>query len=476
MPERTRAFGVVSLAIHVLLAAGVAGAAWGETGISGHQLGLRDQWQPQTESDARLNQPVQAEWVEQDLVTLLAALTKQTSVTLQVAPEDAKVLGERKSTIIAQGCSLKALLVQIPNALQDCHWDVQPDGVTITYLLHRDAGADERALAELIAHANDPMEFERVKEQDRRAREDRVQAGRDALAMSPQQLANLAKEDPLMAAAAKDAATRRQMELLLSLPDDSMQGFLANSAVTLSYASAPERFQQACRDIVQQHLEAGQQEGGWQKTMADAFRYALGNPSSITFSYYGDGGATGSCDGYWLGVNITDQNGRYIGVAAGEQDRGSAGSPALPPALPDESSADRFRALLVRAGIADEAAAGAIVAGLVAKRNQPALEARDRARTLEWREPTRPELHQTVTLPFTDETSVPDMLRYIAKQSGLSVIADGTVYESEPRHIDAKAKEAMPMWRLLYLLRESKFWLYAWEKVGGCLVFRTRMW
>jgi hypothetical protein len=476
MLKRIVTHGIVSFVIHVLLAVGVAGAAWGETGISGHQLGLREQWQPQTESDARLNQPVQAEWVEQDLVTLLAGLTKQTGVTLQVAPEDAKALGERKLTIIAQGCSLKALLVQIPNALQDCHWDVQPDGATITYFLHRDAGADERELAELIAHANDPVACARAKEQERRGREDRVQAGRDALAMSPQQLANLAKEDPLMAAAAKDAATRKQMELFLSLPDDSMRGFLANGALTSSYTSAPDRFQQACRDILQQHLEAGKLEGGWQKTMADAFTYALGNPSSITFSYYGGGDAMGSSYGYWLGVNITDQNGRYIGVAAGEQDRGDAGSPALPPALPDEYSAGRSRALLVRAGIADEETARTIVAGLVAKRNQPALEARDRARALDWREPTGPELHQTVTLPFTDETSVPDMLRYIAKQSGLSIIADGTNFGSEPRHIDEKAKEAMPMWRLLYLLRESKFWWYAWDKAGGCLVFRTRMW
>jgi hypothetical protein len=51
-------------------------------------------------------------------------------------------VGERKLTIVAQGCDLKSVLVQAAKALQECHWDVDLQGKEPAYLLHRDAGAN----------------------------------------------------------------------------------------------------------------------------------------------------------------------------------------------------------------------------------------------------------------------------------------------------------------------------------------------
>ena len=117
-------YAVVLLVVVLAAAVCVAVRADGPSTAPGHRPGLRAQWQPQTEHDPRLQQSVRIEIIGRAATPALRLLSERTGVMLGVVPEDLETAGERKLTIIAQGCSLKALLVQIPKALQDCHFDV----------------------------------------------------------------------------------------------------------------------------------------------------------------------------------------------------------------------------------------------------------------------------------------------------------------------------------------------------------------
>ena len=80
-------------------------------------LGARLQWQPTSvggyDLDRRIEQPVNIEILGRAAIPALKLLSEETGVSLQVAPEDLDTVGERKLIIIAQGCTLKALMVQI---------------------------------------------------------------------------------------------------------------------------------------------------------------------------------------------------------------------------------------------------------------------------------------------------------------------------------------------------------------------------
>ena len=446
------------------ITAAVSGLAAGH-GPGQHGLGAREQWQPQlADTDARLQQPVHIEIIGRAGVPALAMLSEQSGVSLAVAPEDLATVGERKLTVIAQGCTLKALMVQIPKALQECHWDIDPSGPQPVYLLHRNAGTD-LTMAELVEEGRTRREDE-----TRPAREARVESTRKALAMSEQELAELAKTDPLLAASVKDPERRKEMELFLSLPSEPMQEFLANGSITLSYTSAPERFQQGCRELLQGQLEWARQHDG-DKFLIDGFAYGLSNPDDVTFTYQSyDGPWSGI--GTWLGVNVYMRDGGYLRFI-------SAKWPATPPRAPrnDEGDIKRYRDLLVKTGVADDNTAETLVAELAKEQDQGAREARERKRALARREPRSPALHRTITLPFAAEERVDrtEVQRYLAKETGLSIISDCFTTWG-PREIPDEATTTMPVWRLLYVLGENWFWTYDWNEAGDCLVFHDRFW
>ena len=164
-----------------------------------------------------------------------------------MAPENVETLGERKLTIIAQGATLKALMVQIPKALQDCHWDVVTTGEKLTYLLHRENAADER-IARLLDQ--DPKQAEH-----RAAAVARVDLARQALAMSAEELEELEKTDPYLARSVQDPKSKFMLELFLALPEEQMNQFLDTGDASMSYSSAPERFRVSSQKIVQDALE-----------------------------------------------------------------------------------------------------------------------------------------------------------------------------------------------------------------------------
>jgi beta-lactamase regulating signal transducer with metallopeptidase domain len=445
----------LALAMSILLAGAFPTAV---ADSEAHRPGLRDQWQPQTEHDPRLSQPVHIEILGRAAVPALELLSKETGVTLQVAPENLDTVGERKLTIIAQGCSLKSIMVQIPNALQECHWDIDTSGREPVYLLHRN-GSMEATMVQLLEE-----EPAILAEGTRPAREARIAAARAALAMSPDQLKELAKTDPLLAAAAQDSDTRRTMELFFSLPEGQMQEFTRTGWLPISMSSASSGLQQSVRDFAASRLQEARQKDEhpefWQGftegleqanlTYQDTDRYATNSPAGW---------------GIILGVDTTGDSGMSYGDSA----------LVIPPHGPgDRASFPPLRELLIRTGL-DGRSAGALLADLAKQAEQERLVARDQRRQREWREPRSPALHKEVVLPFTEPVDPVEVQRFLATETGLSFISD---YFTEwgPRPIPEEARVRMPVWRLLYLLGEYWFWTYDWNEVGDCLVFHDRMW
>jgi hypothetical protein len=384
-------------------------------------------------------------------------LSEQTGVSLAVAPEDLDTLGERKLTIIAQGCSLKALMVQIPKALQECHFDVDTTGEEPAYLLHRN-GDVEAAIVQLLDE-----EPALLAEGTRPAREARIADARAALAMSPDELKELAKTDPLLAAAAKNPETRRWMELFVSLPADQMQRFSRTGWLATDMPAASPALQQAVRDHAASHYQEAKQKNEhpefWQAfvenidqanlTYQDTDRYATNNPIGW---------------GICLGIDTTTKSGAGYGDT----------TLLVPPRGPGKHRGPFLHELLVRTGM-DGEAADALLADLQKRGEQERLEARDQKRQREWREPQTPGLHKEVVLPFTDPVDPVQVQQFLAKETGLSLVSDYFTTWG-PREIPEEARAKMPAWRVLHMLGEYWFWTYDWNEAGDCLVFHDRRW
>jgi beta-lactamase regulating signal transducer with metallopeptidase domain len=447
----------LALAVALPLTGAVSRAAVADS--EGHRPGLRDQWQPQTEHDARLSQPVHIEILGRAAVPALEMLSKQTGVTLQVAPENLDTVGERKLTVIAQGCSLKSIMVQIPNALQECHWDVDLRGGQPVYLLHRNAGV-ETTMVELA-------QAEAVRRQDelRPAREARLAQARAALAMSPEELQDLMETDPFLAAQVEDPEARHRLELLLGLPGKDMKEFLATGRAYLPYETAPEAYREAARMGTESFIkDAAKSDSGpisrWVRVVWDMLPQA-----GICFEDYDEMGVSLVVQ-YYNTSNTTLQKGDVLRAGGGG---------ALPPRLPDEHTAKYwYGPNLLKAGI-DEKALDALIGDQAKQRAEQQRERRDQRRALEWHEPRSQQLHKVVTLPFKEKSSTVDVQQWVARETGLSVVSDYfTTWE--PRDIPDEAKAPMAMWRLLYVLGDSWFWSYDWDEAGDCLVFHDRVW
>jgi hypothetical protein len=425
-----RLLSTMALAV---LVAGHSGRAVAE-GATGHTLGVREQWQPQTESDPRLQQEVRCEILGRAAVPGLALLAAQTGVSLAVAPEDLDSLGERKFTVIAQGCSLKAIMVQLREALQECHWDIDRSGPQPVYLLHRSGDT-----AEVVARLMDD-EARRDEEEHRPAREARLADARAALAMSADELTDLAKTDPLLAAWLRDPKARARLELLLALPAKEMEALLATGGTYLSYQTAPP--------VVQQKLAA------WLR--AEEVEIDL---SQVALHFEDDS------RGVSPGLLWYDAQGGFHASGSG---------PALPPRQPWPSDVALYRDSLLALGMTAEAA-DARLAELGAAREKEDTEARDRTRAAQWREPRGTELHKVITLPYRGAVDPAEVQRFVAQETGLSVISDYFTSWGSPT-VPREAQDPQLAWRLLYLLGEKWFWTYDWDKVGGCVVFHDRDW
>ncbi len=433
----------------------------------------REQWQTHVDSDTRLLQPVQIEIAGESVVSALECLSEEVGVLLSVAPEDLATVGERKLTIIAQGLSLKGIMVQLPTALQECHWDIQTKGPQPAYLLHRN-GSAESAMVEAMEDA-----VLGVEEEARPRRTARVEAARQALAMSPQELAELAETDPLLAAAVKDPYWRSNMEIFFSLPQEMMDEFLSTGEVGMALATAPDELQTAVSEYLRSQL--GDEEDGSRQNQSTTHYTTLmvENMDQVKLCYTDYAFARG-LGGIGLRISANVMQG------GGEFSLGSRTIPQRvifnPPWVPDDRVTRKYRDRLIESGY-DVETADAVIARLVAQFDEEAIARRDRKREMEWREPRNAELKRKVTLPFQGPTEPEEMHRFIAKQTGLSVVSDYFAAWG-PQRIPEEAKTAQPIWWLLYVLGESWFpeyhpdypGGYVWEDAGNCLVFHDRSW
>jgi len=420
----------------------------------------RVQWQPQIteggyDPDRRLEQRVRIEIPGRAAIPALALLSEKSDVSLQVAPEDLETVGERKLTIIAQGCTLKAIMVWIPTALQECHWDIDRTGPQPAYLLHRNGGAEE-VMARLVEE-----ELLRRQAEGRPAREARVEAARKALAMSPEELAELEKTDLYLARSVKDPKSRFMLELFLSLPEEQMRQFIDTAIAAMPYPSAPEHFRKAADKLLQDSREEWTAKEGTGSLNVKIVDVVQGDISHATIQYEDDGGG-----GSYLRIfAFGKEGGRYSwGV-----------EPALWSQYPSLVLEYWYRPLLLGSGTPDEKAADALAQEWERKGAEERERREEQKRKAEWREPRSPQLHRTITLPFKDKVDPIEVQRFIAKESGLSLVSD--YYTNSwlwPVHEEARA--AMPIWWLLYVLADHWLWTYDWNEAGDCLVFHDRYW
>jgi hypothetical protein len=404
----------------------------------GHRPGLRDQWQPQTEHDPRLAQPVHIAILGRAAVPALEMLSKATGISLAVAPENLDTVGERKLTIISKGLSLKAIMVQLPEALQECHWDVDVQGKEPVYLLHRNGGVDYSS--------PDWVEAQRSLAR-RPEREARIEEAHRALAMSPEQLAELDKSDLFLARNVQSPQSRAMLELFLSLPQEDMEPFLDTGETRMDYAAAPEQFRLAADRLLR---EARSRYAGRQdeigRDLSDQVKSMQDSPSQIVLGYEEFEGL--------VYLRVTLRPGRVGGLT----------EPALWPRFPVGPPEDWLHSLLLAAGYPNEEAADALF-------QEWSQKGTEEDRHQRWVEPSDPELHRRVALTAEGLVQLSDIEQMIADQTSFSVISDSFTLMLE---VPEEARADLPLWRALNILGDR--WRYRWKAAGNCLVFHRQEW
>jgi len=423
--------------------------------LAQHDLGAREQWQPQVaDTDARLQQSVEIEILGRAAVPALDLLSEATGISLSVAPEDLTTVGERKLSIFAHGCSLKDIMVQLCEALQECHWDIDASGDEPVYLLHRDAGVENTT--KWLGDRDAALRAE--EKSDRRIA--RMDEARRALAMSPEELAELEETDLLMARSVQDPHSRDLLEIVLSLPDDQGDQFGDTGRLEMDYVNAPERLQHATHRIAEWFVDRA---GG--ENLPDELRNWRDHLSHATIALSDYGVDHGW--GVWLSLDIPNEQG-YPTIH----------DVALHPRYCnlDEGGICYTRLLVATGAAADEDAAFEMAKQRDLEGFRVDAGKREERHKKEWAEPTDPDLLQTIVLGDRQFADFAEIQQFIAQETGLSVISD--YFTLGGPYIPEDVREGVPLWRLLYMLGEHDFYgdLYLWEKAGKCLVFHRADW
>jgi hypothetical protein len=403
--------------------------------------------------DRRLHSRVTADILGRSAISVLAEISEQTGVSLRVAPEDVATVGERKLSLFLHDCELKSVMVQIPEALRECHWDIAMSGEQPLYYLHRNAeGAD---LA-----GDSAREMERLRDLARAKRVERLEAVKRALAMSPEELRAFEGEDLFLARAMQDPENRAGAALFTTLPPEQLQEFVDDGRIQPRYADMSPELKEGFEALLKRMAPDPNLEPGVLDPDPRAFvrerigRWRTGSDPRVD---YADAGAQ-------LGVGLP---GIFLAFP-------------IPPKFPTERHRSGLVSLLDRGEIprsqedADR---------MRADRNRIVSEWIERGRAAqsqEWdssqqgagQEPTDPALLQPVALRSSGRTELAQLQREIAGEAGLALLSD--YFSERPIAVSGSLTQAMPLWRLLSALCTASGCI--WRKTGSYLVFHHIKW
>jgi len=445
-------------------------------------LGSRLQWQPEiADLDSRLQQKVEIEILGRAAVPALKLLSDATGVSLSVAPEDLDTVGERKLTIISKGLTLKAIMVQLPTALQECHWDIEPKADTFVYYLHRNGSADQ--LMESLAQA--------ASEPDRQARLRRIEEARAALKMSPTELDELEQTDLYLARTMKDPAARARLKAFLDLPSGQMNELTRQGRISLKCHDLPLSMQRETESIVQEYFSDLQSQGEMTQTVSD-WREDL---PKTTLILYADG-SQGVRLSFFPEVFTDPPTLHHIRTelipprraprpdldvsAHWSREEGRTygrGRPGMRGAARWNAEGQRNR-LLTATGTPSEWEAERTIIQAELGYAQARERSEDERRAREWTCRNDPDLQCMVPLDDTHDQfpEFVDLQMKVAAETDFSIISDffSQIPGHSPRPRELLGEQSAPLWQFLYLAAESS--LYQWHKVGDCLVFHHEKW
>jgi beta-lactamase regulating signal transducer with metallopeptidase domain len=447
----------IVIGLTILAVLSCARGARAQDSTAGHTK-LRQQWQPSAtgaRADKRLDQNLTLDIVGRAAIPALKLLSQKTGVSLVVAPEDLGTVGERKLTIFARKLTLKSLMVQIPDALQECHWDIMTKGNKPVYLLHRNSGVNGLELTKADIDSRFVAPY-------RPMREARLAAAKQALNMAPAQLAELEKTDPLLAHAVQDHETRKWMELFLYASPATTAEFIKNGNAELALTDAPEELSQAVTAWLQEEIKRRHDDEG---DPTFNLRRFLDNPAAVNISY--EGVPTGE-DGFNISFTL-------LAKKPGEMSLGCGPGLAIPPLNNGPGGiSSPLQDMLIRSGM-DHKAAQALLNEQMKKAETAARAAAAKKNAEEGIEPKDARLHQDVSvLQARQFKTLSDLQRALADKLGYSVISDYYINDTmmgrgRPLVVD----KPMPVWKLLHQTGQR---LFAWHSVGDCLIFHSTVW
>jgi hypothetical protein len=387
-------------------------------------------------------------------------------VSLGVVPEDLNTVGERKFTIVAKGLPLRAIMVQLAEALQEAHWDVANQDGRPAYRLHRDAGVED-TMDWLIQRDED-----RRADRKRRQRLARIELARRTLEMSPEELAELAKTDPLLARSVQDPHSRDLLEILLTLPPEQAAQLRETGKVYIPYLEASERLQQAV-------LRIGNM---WRPEVAGDSPPADDTPEEVRHwqaHLPHDLVKFEDCRvEHGFGVRLTLAIPTARGLLLENYVNHSISDVALFPRYPSlDDGSSRFSRLLMATGVPDKETAFEMAMQRDKEGFRAEAAVREERHEREWREPTDPDLLQTVVVGDRQFDGFAEFQAFIAAETGLSAVSD--YFTLRGPFIRDEHREGIPLWRLLCLVGEHYYYgedVYLWRKAGSCLVFLRADW
>jgi hypothetical protein len=424
-------------------------------------LGGRQQWQPQItvggfDPDRRLEQTVKLDLLGRSAVSTLAIISEASNVSLYVAPEDLNTVGERKLSIFAlDAIRLKDLMVQIPEALVECHWDVDKSGKEPVYYLHRNSGVDQ-----LVASLR-PAAEANLARRGAPARAARLEALRKALAMSPEELAEPGKTDMLLVDAVQNAETRAFLEGLVGFSQEHLDQFVETGRLRLDFCQLPSELQRATEArLIKPLLVAATSRASMplEDVQVSSIEYydAAANPTML--STFGRG------PHFRLEISFSTAGRVSEGAAPARIDR-RVGTDLLQSPSPSSASA------VSQAPHSARLSSGASGLKQTESKLQEAGKAPGGPRETDG-EPTDPELRALVELRLEQPAELANIQRLLAEATGLCVVSD--YFTDSPLPLPGEAASRLPLWQLLTLLAEQRG--YRWEKAGRSLVFHSASW